>query len=701
MGGASSSPESPDISGPTVQAVSAAAITANAAATADTAPTAPTVVDVSSSVTDTVSIVVGADAAEVADVAHPVQNNVSIAVGADAANVADVAHPAQNKVRKRAPPSGRNLTPDMVCPLPCSDPKELPTGASLGLCGPSELRGMLRTRAEVTTTCGFELPHTPESLTTLELLRSKLQYVTKAVGITLLKPKAGRSDVAEHIFSFLEEGRPLVNTETGGLMYCDSGSANVDMFFQSIPQREPVDNFALRELVSNAWHESPEMCLRQIFHLGANKKGKQDRYSFYDAMLWVWQTQPATLIANLHLVAEANYWKGSLELLARICEGPQRSLERDKALHDAFKEHRPRLLMKDAIDNIPSGKFQVGWKPGSRLELAREALKRYDEDPVYRVLFERTGQLFAQQLRVDLAAKRAGRRIGLCAKWCPLLYHSFDRRTLICESIARWLFPATLPEFQGITERQYAYRARDKLRKVLSELKEYDKSIERLMCHQRWAEIKYNRVPATAMKIHTPIFEKHDPERFNGYLEDLASGKAKAKTGALQPYELLKGVEQGTKAERQVAQAQWEALVQKVKADGKNSECIAVCDVSGSMGTPATANANCMDVAISLSLLLAEVATGPYARKLITFHEDPTIVTLPQTKELLSLAQFARTMPWGGSTNFHKVFKLLLPMMPKPKRVIVFSDMQFSCATNADTNGTNLQMANKSGIGLV
>ena len=38
---------------------------------------------------------------------------------------------------------------------------------------------------------------------------------------------------------------------------------------------------------------------------------------------------------------------------------------------------------------------------------------------------------------------RAGRRVGLCAKWCPSLYHSFDRRTLICESIARWLFPPT------------------------------------------------------------------------------------------------------------------------------------------------------------------------------------------------------------------------------------------------------------------
>merc|ERR1719387_2970876 len=108
--------------------------------------------------------------------------------------------------------------------------------------------------------------------------------------------------------------------------------------------------------------------------------------------------------------------------------------------------------------------YERGWTPGSRLELGLEALKRYDNDPLYRALFERTGQLFAEQLRQDLESMQASKRISLCAKWCPLLYHSFDRRTLICESIARWLFPASLPEFWGLSERQYAYRARDALR---------------------------------------------------------------------------------------------------------------------------------------------------------------------------------------------------------------------------------------------
>jgi len=324
-------------------------------------------------------------------------------------------------------------------------------------------------------------------------------------------------------------------------------------------------------------------------------------------------------------------------------------------------------------------------------------LRRYDEDPLYRTLFERTGQLFATQLKKDMAAMQDGRRVSLCAKWCPLLYHSFDRRTLICESIARWLFPAALPEFTGVTERDYAYRVRDKLRKTLSELKEYMKSPERLMCQDRWEEIRYRSVPATSMKLHAKQFEKHDPVRFQEYLGDLESKKVRAKTGALQPHQLLKAVQSHNEkgelnqdCEKILAQAQWEALVEKTRCSGVLKDCIAICDVSGSMTCSAGAGFSCMDVAVSMSLLLAEVACGSSARCLITFHENPQIMKLPPSKKLEELSRFALGMNWGGSTNFNKVFDMLLRMEHPPQKIFVFSDMQFACAGG---NGTNFQRA--------
>jgi len=593
-------------------------------------------------------------------------------------------------------PNGGNLDAGMQCPLGPEQLKVVEEATPLGLCGPSELQHSIRrTCYELVEAPHLSLPALapldPANGDVAAILRAKLRYLTRAAGMELLRPRVGRADVTELVLSFLPGTRPLTATATGGWMHCDTGSANLDLFFQAVPQPSPAANDQLHRLLENAWAESPETCLRQIFLLGASREGKQDRYSFYDAMLWLWDREPATVLGNLHLIPEANYWKGLLEFLARVCEGPRRSLERDQALHYAFSTGSRKLLAHGRV-KYP----KEGWKPGSRLELAREALKRYDADPVYRTLFERTGQLFADQLREDLDAKRAGKRIGLCAKWCPMLYHSFDRRTLICEAIARHLFPPGLPEFAGASEREYAYRARDRLRGVLSELKEYTKSPERLMCQGRWSEIAYKAVPATCMTIHSKHFLEHDPKRFLKHVDSLAQGKVKANTGALQPHEILKGVQSASRefdpVGPAIAQAQWQALVADVKASGALDGCIAVCDVSGSMGTEAAPGVTCMDVAVSLSLLLAEVAEGPYARKLITFDEDPRLLSLPATKQLADLDWFTRSQPWRWSTDFYKVFNLLLPMKPPPKRVFVFSDMQFA---SAGGQTTDLQRARK------
>ena len=220
------------------------------------------------------------------------------------------------------------------------------------------------------------------------------------------------------------------------------------------------------------------------------------------------------------------------------------------------------------------------------------------------------------------------------------------------------------------------------------------------MCQGRWSEIAYKAVPALCMKIHAEQFAKHDEQRFLRHLEKLASGAVQANIGALQPHEILLSAVPTSGGRSQtvdqigavLAQAQWEALVSKVRGDGTLDGCIAVCDVSGSMGCEAVPKVTCMDVAVAMSLLLAEVAEGPHSRKLITFHEQPSLISLPQTKQLAKLNTHVRSMPWGGSTSFYRVFELLMQMEPPPKRVFVFSDMQFDQACR-DT--TDLQHAKK------
>ncbi|CAK0820286.1 unnamed protein product [Prorocentrum cordatum] len=516
-----------------------------------------------------------------------------------------------------------------------------------------------------------------------QVLRAKIRSKCwSLLGAVSEHPRVGHPDIAEQILSFLLEPEALVPSEQGGWMHPSTGSANLDLFFQTVPQSSPQINHRLHELLAAAWGECPETCMRQVFMVGATREGKQDRYSFYDALLWLWDRQPASVLANLHLMPEVSYWKSLLELVARVCEGPRRSLERDVAQAEGLKKRTEPGAERGA---------RRRFRPGSRLERAEEALKRYDSDPLYRTLLEKVARLFAEQLREDLETMKAGGRVGLRAKWCPSLYHSFDQRTLICESIARWLFPPTLRQLEHASEREYAHRARGMLRGALGELREYTKSPERLMCQHRWPEINCQAVPALCMRNNADRFAEHDGPRFQVHLDKLTSGKVKANVGALLPHELLvESRASDPKLPAELNQAQWESLVARVRGSGALAGCVAACDVSGSMQCQAGRDSTCMDVAVALPLLLVEVTERPCARKLTTFHEDPSIITLPAARNLAKLDRFARRMPWGGSTNFCKVFDLLLRMDPPPKRVFVFSDMQFSQAAKG---GTDLQTA--------
>lgn len=59
------------------------------------------------------------------------------------------------------------------------------------------------------------------------------------------------------------------------------------------------------------------------------------------------------------------------------------------------------------------------------------------------------------------------------------------------------------------------------------------------MCANAWGNIKYSRVHSVCMNKHKRQFEKHDQERFEQYLADVAAGKKTIASGALKPHELV------------------------------------------------------------------------------------------------------------------------------------------------------------------
>lgn len=154
--------------------------------------------------------------------------------------------------------------------------------------------------------------------------------------------------------------------------------------------------------------------------------------------------------------------------------------------------------------------------------------------------------------------------------------------------------------------------------------------------------------------------------------------------GGLLPHQIINSLyEDGEK----VAELQWERMVSDVSKKGKLTNCIAVCDVSGSMnGTP-------MEVCVALGLLVSELSEEPWKGKLFTCSQDPQL-HLIKGDTLLAKTEFTREMDWGMNTDLQKVFDQILEVAVEAKlteeqlikRVFVFSDMEFDDATGQRRN---------------
>lgn len=522
-------------------------------------------------------------------------------------------------------------------------------------------------------------------------------------------------------------------TENFSPTFLTSGNPLLDFFFQVVPDT-PSDR--VTELLEAAWNKDPLTALKLVCQLrGVRGTGKSDRESFYAAACWIHSHHPKTLAANVDNIAQFGYFKDLPEILVRLLQGSEATEKRKaekirhkekirsakgKAKAKAESKSEPRQMrfkrrlggplgyfarkgaaareakklgtLKPREERIAAdlsnGKIQRERarviRKEKRLEAANLALKRYLEDSRYRALHDLIAEIFTTLLSKDLEALKLGKvkGISLAAKWCPSLDSSYDRSTLLCENIARRLFPRE--DFNTEEDRHYVYRARDRLRKqVLVPLRKALQLPEVYMSSNLWGELPYERVASVAMKNYNDIFMKHDAARFTVYLEDVEAGKKKIAAGALLPHEIIEqALESNGSAAASVAEMQWKRMVEDMKKEGKFSNTLAVCDVSGSMsGTP-------MEVCIALGLLVSEISDEPWKGHVMTFSESPQL-HLVTGNSLIEKYTFTQSMDWGMNTDFQKVFDVILNMAAKCrlepekmiKQLLVFSDMEFDEAS--------------------
>ncbi|KAE8038679.1 hypothetical protein FH972_011160 [Carpinus fangiana] len=135
----------------------------------------------------------------------------------------------------------------------------------------------------------------------------------------------------------------------------------------------------------------------------------------------------------------------------------------------------------------------------------------------------------------------------------------------------------------------------------------------------------------------------------------------------------------------QVADLQWKRMLEDLSKKGKLRNCLAVCDVSGSMfGTP-------WEVFVAMGLLVSYLSEEPWKGKVITFSESPQLHII-QGDDLQSKMKFAEDSIGFSNTNFQKVFDLILQAAVDGnlkedqmiKRIFAFSDMEFDEASCND-----------------
>eukprot|EP01025_Chloroclados_australasicus_P005401 TRINITY_DN1160_c0_g1_i1.p1 TRINITY_DN1160_c0_g1~~TRINITY_DN1160_c0_g1_i1.p1 ORF type:complete len:643 (-),score=61.21 TRINITY_DN1160_c0_g1_i1:429-2357(-) len=463
-------------------------------------------------------------------------------------------------------------------------------------------------------------------------------------------------------------------TDNCAVALSTSGSACLDFFFQVQPGTSDEIIF---KLLDSAWTDNPEVCLKLIFQLGATRKGKQDRFSFYHALYWLSNHHPETLLHNLPVVEQAVYFKAMLEILAYMCEGGD-DLRLYQKRSQALKEKIARGKTQKRL-TLP----KQHWK-----DQTLRVLCKYDSDTHFKAAYNIVADHFAKHLKKDLENMRIGKQsCSLAAKWAPSLDSGYDARTLLCEGIARRMFPKTLPEYIEISDEHYAYRIRDRLRKeVYVPLRQHLKCPEVFMTAGRWNQIDYTRVPSLCMKLRYPIFEKHDPENFHEYLQKVQKKEVKIASGAVLPHELLKEALK-SRGSSPVPQLQWSAMVEDVKKSGTLTNCVVVCDVSGSMSSAVSTGVSALNVAVALTLLVSEVADEPWANHAITFSQNPQFQQI-QGSTLCERYSSLSQQQWEMNTNFQKVFEVVLeraqqtqlPPSDMVHTVFVFSDMQFDQA---------------------
>jgi len=515
------------------------------------------------------------------------------------------------------------------------------------------------------------------------------------------------SEIVDTILMFFDNGcQDFIQNAKGSLAYSTTGSKCLDFYSGYQSNKKVVYNKTDTIVMSNGeisagfldgmWEEHPLTCLRLTFYLGAAREGKQDLAGFYVCMHWLFEKHPYTLLANIHLLNNVNYYKGMLEILDRILEDDEEQRGKRNQWYDETSK-KYKKAEKDECGKVSSSFVNTLTKGKqcynkTEIDFATNLLLRFDNDLIFRALHTRVAQVFAKSLLEDIQKKH---NLTLAAKWCPTEGAKHDKHLLMHEAIARQCFPPKSDQ----REFEYQYSLQNRLRKELvSPLRKKTNVVERLLSTKQLGKINYEQVPGASMRKNEKSFRRLDGERFEKFLEDVAAGKAEVKAGSLTPVEIYMKMKECLRTNDKngltLINGQWNTMIAKLKKKIPKDQLdvVAAVDVSGSMSAATSVpGQRCIDVAIALGLVCISLGEGSYQGHLLMYTTVCKTIKI-EGETLSEMYKSFEQQKFSGGTSYGPILQEVcdnLSVRGKfnfPGRIIILSDMEFHRGHNVSLN---------------
>jgi len=204
-------------------------------------------------------------------------------------------------------------------------------------------------------------------------------------------------------------------------------------------------------------------------------------------------------------------------------------------------------------------------------------------------------------------------------------------------------------------------------------------TVENTMSRKQWECIDFSHVPSLAAIKYAKAFQKHQPERYAQYIEDVKAGKKELHVATTNVYDIYKN------------RTNIDADVFYGKIEKINISCIPIIDTSGSMN-----DNDAIGKALSIGKYLSDCSS--YCNgQFITFSQCPQLITQrgdTYNEQIKNILYDGRN--WGMNTDFGAVMRVLSNLKTDfPDYLVVMSDMEYDRGSNCEKDKLMADWASK------